>query len=64
MEYVVYLLGSKLQVFRDRITAALWVRLRDLASGLSKPFVRGHEACFGKYLMNQEKVANLFGKSG
>ena len=41
MEYVVYLLGSKLQVFRDRMIFALWVRLRDLASGLNKPFEQG-----------------------
>ena len=64
MEYVVYLLGSKLQVFRDRMSCALWVRFRDLTSGLSKPLERGLQACFGKYLMNQEKVANLFRKSG
>ena len=41
MEYVVYLLGSKLQVFRDRMSCALWVRFRDLTSGLSKPLERG-----------------------
>lgn len=41
MEHVVYLSGSKLQVFRDRMIAALWVRFRDLASGLNKPFERG-----------------------
>ena len=40
MEYVIYLPGSKLQVFRDRMIAARWVKLRDLAS-LSKPFERG-----------------------
>ena len=41
MEYVVYLLGSKLQVFLDRMFCALEVRLRRLASGLNKPFERG-----------------------
>ena len=41
MESVVHILGSKLQVFRDRMSCALWVRFRDLASGLSKPFERG-----------------------
>ena len=34
-------LSSKLQFFRDRMFFDLWVRLRDLASGLSKPFERG-----------------------
>ena len=41
MEYVVYLSGSKLQVFRDRMITALGIRIRDLASGLDKPFERG-----------------------
>ena len=35
------ILGSKLQVFRDRMIAALGVRLRDLVSGQTKPFERG-----------------------
>lgn len=34
-------LGSKLQVFRDRMIFALEVRLRDLVSGRNKPFERG-----------------------
>ena len=34
-------LGSKLQVFRDRMICALWVRFRDLASGLNKLFEQG-----------------------
>ena len=40
--FVVQLLGSKLQVFRDRMIATLSVRLRDLASSLSKPFEQDH----------------------
>ena len=42
MEYVVHILGSKLQVFCDRMIAALRVRLRHWTSGLSKPFEQGN----------------------
>ena len=40
--FVVLIPSSKLQVFRDRMIATLSVRLRDLASSLSKPFEQDH----------------------
>ena len=38
-------------------------RVRSLASELSEPSERRRQGGFGKYLMNQEKVANLLRKS-